>query len=105
MILKCATNSFGRWRIFGDVRNLTYEYRSMKNYGKSMREEYSFPDSNLYIWLRTPEDCKHQGCTETAGNILVISFVADNDQKYVIMTHFQTFLMNEDGKTIETLRI
>lgn len=109
MILKCARNNFGSWRIFGNVRSFRYEYRSTKNYDLKMVKEYTYPGSDLFTWLRTEEDCEREdcereGCTETAGNILVLMFTADDGREYVIMTHFQTFLMNDEGKTIERLR-
>lgn len=104
ILLKCSRSSFGSWRIFNDVRNLRYEYRSTKNYGKKMRKEYDYPGSDLFVWLRTPEDNEREGCTETAGNILVLLFTADDDRRYTVMTHHSVFLMNDEGKTIEHLR-
>lgn len=103
-LLKCARNNFGSWRIFGNVVRLRYEYRSTKNFGKAMIDEYTYPGSDLFVWLRNDEDCKREGCTKTAGTILVLMFRADDDREYVIMTHWQTYLMNDKGRTIERLR-
>ena len=104
MILKCARNNFGSWRIFGNVRNFRYEYRSTKSFNEKMVKEYSYPDNDVFVWLRSEEDCVRKDCTKTAGNLLVLMFTADDGRKYVILTHFQTFLMNDEGKTIEHLR-
>lgn len=95
MILKCARDSKGSWRVFDGVHNIRYTYYSMKKHNdETLIAEYGTPYSDLFVW-EDPD--------VTAGNILVIEFSSDG-RDFVIMTHYQTFLMNDDGRTIERLR-
>ena len=97
MILKCSRKEFGSWKIFDDVHSLKYEYRSAKNYGSKMIEEYSFPDTTTLIWDES------ELCKKKAGNLLVLEFISNGD-RYNVITFFPVFLMNDEGKTIERLR-
>jgi len=94
MILKCARNLFGSWRIFDDVHNLKYEYRSQKKFGAKMIEEYDFPDNEVFVW---------ENEITKVGNLIVLEFESEG-KRIVILTLFEVYLMNNEGKTIEHLR-
>ena len=94
MILKCARNLFGSWRIFDDVHNLKYEYRSQERFNSKMIEEYDFPDNDVFVW---------EDEVTKVGNLIVLEFVSKG-KKIVVLTLFEVYLMNDEGKTIEHLR-
>lgn len=95
MIVKCARDNLGSWRMFDGVHNVKYTYRSAKEFDNKMIEEYGDSDNSVFVWDNP--DIK-------IGNILVLEFALDDGHRYVIITQYQTFLMNDEGKTIERLR-
>ena len=95
MILKCARKENGSYRIFDNVHNLKYEYRSAKNVSSELIMEYSSPDTTTLVW----EDEN----IPRAGNVMVLEFKS-GDKRIVILSQFSVYLMNDEGKTIEHLR-
>lgn len=94
MILKCGRDKFGSYRIFDNVHNLKYEYRSAKKLSSEIIMEYNSPDTTNLVWEN--EDCD-------VGNVIVLEFTS-NGKQVIVLSQFEVYLMNDEGKTIEHLR-
>ena len=100
MILKCAITKFGNWKIFDDVHNLDYEYRSAKKFDDVTKwySDIYGEHSRVYSWGLPNDNEFHD-----KGNFLVMRF-NQNDESIFVLTQYSVYLMNDEGKTIERIR-